>query len=102
MKAESTRAGVSNEGAGETGEPEHSAVSSPRAGLRDKEREWCRAHADELRSLSGEWVILQGERVVGHGKEPAALITEARRQGIKIPYIFYVGEVDQNSATLGL
>ena len=71
-------------------------------GLREKEREWCRTHLKEPRAFSGEWVILEGERFVGHGKNPSALIVDARRQGIKIPYIFHVGEMDPNIANLGL
>ena len=47
-------------------------------------------------------MILEGERVIGHGKDPSALISEARRQGIKIPYIFHIGEANENVATLGL
>ena len=71
-------------------------------GLREQEHAWCRSHVDELRAFSGEWVILEGERIVGHGKDPAALIPEARRQGIKIPYIFHIGEANENVTTIGL
>jgi hypothetical protein len=83
-------------------EPEPGPPPGQRAGLRDKEREWCRTHLSELRGFIGEWVILEGERVVGHGTDSAGLIAKAKRQGIKIPYIFLVREVDSGLATLGL
>lgn len=71
-------------------------------GLREKEHAWCRTHVEELRKFSGQWVILEAERVVAHGKEPSSLLSQARRQGIKIPYIIYVGEANQDVAKLGL
>jgi hypothetical protein len=101
MRAESARTGVPNEGSG-GGEPAHRPVSRAHVDLREKEHEWCRTHPDELRALRGEWVILEGDRIVGHGTDPAALIYEAKRQAIKIPYIFYVREVDGSLQTLGL
>jgi len=70
--------------------------------LREMEHAWCRLHSAELGKYSGEWVILEGERVVSHGKDPSALISEARRQGIRIPYIFRVAEANENVATIGL
>lgn len=89
MKAELTGAG-------------YRPSSASHGGLRDRERAWCRDHADALRAFCGEWVILEGEQVVGHGRDPSPLIAEAKRQGIKIPYIFFVREPDDNVATLGL
>jgi hypothetical protein len=53
--------------------------------LREKELEWRRTHTSELSALAGQWVILEGDNIVVHGTSPAALITEARGLGVKIP-----------------
>jgi hypothetical protein len=45
-----------------------------------------------LRSFAGQWVVLEGEAIVAHGKDPQQVVVEARAKGIRVPYIFYVGQ----------
>ena len=62
------------------------------SGHRIRELEWRRAHREVLRNFVGQWVVLEGEEIVTHGKDPQQVVIEARAKGIRIPYIFYVGQ----------
>ena len=57
---------------------------------RQRELEWIETHTDELRRLAGEWVVLEGEDLVAHGKNATSVVASARRKGIKVPFVFYV------------
>ena len=61
---------------------------------RTRELEWRRAHREVLCNFVGQWVVLEGEEIVTHGKDPQQVVVEARAKGIRIPYIFYVGQAD--------
>ena len=62
------------------------------AGYRTRELEWRCAHREVLRNFAGQWVVLEGEEIVTHGKHPQQVVIEARAKGIRVPYIFYVGK----------
>lgn len=57
---------------------------------RQSEFEWIRTHADVLRRLAGQWVVLEGEEIVAHGKNAARVVGSARRKGIAVPFVLYV------------
>lgn len=57
---------------------------------RQRELEWIETHADQLRRLAGEWVVLEGEDLIAHGKSASRVLASARRKGIKVPFVFYV------------
>lgn len=80
------------------------AVDPPRSviGHRVRELEWCSTHRDELRQYAGQWVVLEGEEVIAHGRDPSVVVAEARARGVAAPYVFYVEVLEQNQATLGL
>jgi hypothetical protein len=69
----------------------HPGLSAP--GHRTRELEWRRTHREVLRNFAGQWVVLEGEEIVTHGKDPQQVVIEARAKGIQIPYIFHVGEL---------
>jgi hypothetical protein len=69
---------------------------------RSRELAWRRDHAALLRRLAGEWVVVEGSELVGHGPEPAPLVAEARQRGIRIPYVFFVEPADKEVIKLGL
>jgi hypothetical protein len=71
-------------------------------GFRYRESKWCRAHAADLKALAGQWVVLEGEKIIAHGTNPGQLIAQAREQGTRIPYVFHVEEENQKIANLGL
>jgi hypothetical protein len=69
---------------------------------RHREIEWLRTHTAELRSYVGEWVVLEAEEIVAHGADAQTVVAEARRRGIKSPYVFYVEPGEAGIAQLGL
>ena len=61
---------------------------------RHREFEWIETHADEMRRHVGEWIVLEGDDLVAHGKNATRVVASARRKGVKVPFIFYVEPVD--------
>jgi len=57
---------------------------------RQREFEWIETHTDEMRRLAGEWVVLEGDQLVAHGKNAARVFATAKRKGIAVPFVFYV------------
>src|SRR5215469_7476855 len=70
------------------------AVAPPVAGSRRARREteirWREAHPEILRQYAGRWIALEGECILAHGVDPAAVAAAARRSGVAVPYIFRV------------
>jgi hypothetical protein len=69
---------------------------------RGREQEWRRIHREILQTFAGEWVVLEGEKIVAHGNDPVQVVAQARAQGIKVPYLFYVEAVDTSVVRMGL
>ena len=42
---------------------------------------------EEAAQYGGEWIAVWGSKVVAHGKDPGAVLDEARRAGAKSPII---------------
>ena len=72
------------------------------AGSRSRELAWKDRHHDLLQTLAGRWVIVEGDELIAHGQDPAALVSAARRRGIQIPYVFFVEPLAQGVAKIGL
>ena len=72
--------------------PDAPARTPPRKQLRHREREqaWRRSNPEVVREYAGQWVVLEGEEIIGHGAEPAKIVQEARNRGIRSPYVFFV------------
>ncbi|MBI3928546.1 MAG: ribbon-helix-helix domain-containing protein [Armatimonadetes bacterium] len=66
------------------------ASGAPPPGDRHRELEWRRTHADLLKQYAGQWVVVEGQELVDHGKDATSVVAEARRRGIVVPYIFRV------------
>jgi hypothetical protein len=60
----------------------------------EKELEWLREHWQEY---LGQWVVLDGKRLIGHGSDPRPLIAQARAEGVKMPFAKYVRDETQPS-----
>lgn len=75
------------------------ASASP---FRNKELEWRRTHAEVLKSLENEWVVLEGDQVVAHGNDPVQVVNEAKSKGVRTPYIFFVEQKPENVVIMGL
>jgi uncharacterized protein DUF5678 len=68
---------------------EANGLSSP-YGYRAVEGEWLEKHPEKLRPHIGEYVVVEGRRIVAHSKDAGEAIKEAKRKGVKIPFIFFV------------
>jgi uncharacterized protein DUF5678 len=82
--------------------PRRRTAFRPLQGHRSRELEWRRTHGEILQAYSGQWVVLEGDRVVAHGYDPVGLIAEARAQGIEVPYVFRVEDSDEDLVSIGL
>ena len=74
----------------------------PRARHRQVEQEWRRSHQDVLLTYADQWVVLEGEKIVAHGEDPAELVELARAKGIDVPYVFYVDPPRPGIVKIGL
>lgn len=72
------------------------------SGHRQRELEWRRTHGERLRAFSGQWIVLEGEEIVAHGRDPVQLVSEAWRKGIRVPYIFFVEVQTEEIVRIGL
>jgi len=70
--------------------------------LRELEDDWCQSHPEALHRYVGEWVVIEGEGILVHGKDPLRLVAEARRMGVRSPYIFFVEGSQPDVIRLGL
>jgi len=76
--------------------------TKPLHGNRVRELAWRREHGDELRAFAGEWVALEGNRIVAHGPDAVRVVTAARAQGIRVPYVFLVEDLADDVVMMGL
>ena len=58
---------------------------------REQEMAWTR---EPDRRYLGQWVALQGSRVVASGIDGKVVYKTAREQGVQIPFMFFVAEPD--------
>jgi hypothetical protein len=70
--------------------------------FRNRELEWRRTHPEILQSFENEWVVLEGEEIIAHGPNPMEVVTKARAEGIKTPYVFYVESFSEDVSKMGL
>ena len=57
---------------------------------RRREDEWCRAHVHELRTLAGQWIVVEGQELVAHHHDPDKALCEARARGVRVPYLLFL------------
>lgn len=69
------------------------AANKPTA-RRDRERAWVDAHRDEY---IGQWIALEGDRLITHGKDSRAVYLAAREAGIEVPFMAHVDPVEEPS-----
>ena len=56
---------------------------------RSHELAWIGQHG---REYPGEWVVLDGNRLIGHGSDPGLLVERARSQGVERPLVTRIEE----------
>jgi len=53
---------------------------------------WIEEHRDEY---AGQYVTLNGEQLISHGPDGRQVLAEARKAGIKIPFIARIESDDE-------
>jgi hypothetical protein len=61
-----------------------------------KESEWLHQH---WREYVGQWVVLDGDRLVGHGPDPRPIYAQARAEGVEMPLVEFI--VDRTQPSMG-
>ena len=54
-----------------------------------KEREWLKQNAAQY---VNQWVVLDGERLIGHGSDPRPIVAQARAEGVRVPFVHFIRE----------
>lgn len=64
-------------------------VRKSRFGVVDvkKQHEWLRQHKHEY---IGQWVVLDGDRLVGSGGDPLPIFQQAKDEGVRIPFVKFI------------
>lgn len=57
-----------------------------------KSREWLQAHRHEY---IGQWVVLDGDRLIGAGDDPLPFIEQARAEGVKSPFMEFIRDTSE-------
>lgn len=63
---------------------DHELRSSPAHLMHERERAWVAAHRDEY---LGQWVALDGDRLLAHGANGREVYLAARAMGIRAPFV---------------
>jgi len=50
---------------------------------------WLAEHRHEY---IGQWIVLDGDRLVGHGKDPKLIVEQARSEGVRFPFVQFIRE----------
>jgi hypothetical protein len=54
---------------------------------RSSEMAWIARHQSEY---AGQWVVLDGDRLIGCGDNPIPIVEQARREGIERPLVVHL------------
>ena len=52
-----------------------------------KTGEWLKQYWHEY---VGNWVVLDGDRLVGYGDDPRPIVAQARAEGVSIPFVEFI------------
>ncbi|MFN7928566.1 MAG: DUF5678 domain-containing protein [Blastocatellia bacterium] len=55
--------------------------------VREREREWLRQH---WREYLGQWVALEGDRLISSGEDARQVFAAARAAGLSVPFVVHV------------
>jgi hypothetical protein len=48
--------------------------------------------AENAKNYIGEWIVLDGARLIGSGENPLPIVEKARREGVEIPFVQFISE----------
>ena len=52
-----------------------------------KEHEWLAQHKHEY---VGQWVVLDKDRLLGHGNDPVPIVRQAQADGVRMPFMIFI------------
>lgn len=64
--------------------------------------EWMNKHPEKLRPYAGEYVVVEGTKVIAHSADAGEAIEAAKRQGITIPFVLFLAPAEPNTFHFGL
>jgi len=74
----------------------------PAVDRRTRELRWRQNNEQLLEGFAGQWLVVEGDQLIAHGQDPAALVAAARRRGIQAPYVFFVEPRTHDTVKIGL
>lgn len=57
-----------------------------------KSREWLKAHRHQY---VGQWIVLDGDRLIGAGDDPRPIVAQARPEGVTTPFVEFICETSE-------
>ena len=60
------------------------------AGRRETELRWLQEHSDRIVEFVGQWIAINGNELVSHGRSLREVREAVRQRGIEQPLMFYV------------
>ena len=71
---------------------------SPRIEKKSREREmqWIENNKDFLETLLGNWIIVEGDKLVASSTDLSIALRKAKSTGINVPFIHFIPESEQN------
>jgi len=70
-------------------------------GAESVEMAWLVRNAEELSQYKGEWLLIQGEQLLVHNHDFAAVRAAVRERQLNSPFVYYVPTDDEsNSVTI--
>ena len=69
---------------------------------RHEELRWIRSHSKELAALDGQWIVVEGARLIASGSRLKDVIARAESVGISNPFVHRVEAPGFNIVRIGL
>lgn len=76
-------------------------ASSSRPKTRENEMMWMGNNKSLLAKLAGNWIVIEGDRLIASSNDFAVVLKESKVRGVEVPFILYVPEPLQD-ATIGI
>jgi hypothetical protein len=57
-----------------------------------KSRQWLKDHRQEY---IGKWVVLDGNRLIGAGADPRPIVSQARAEGVEMPFLKFIRDTSE-------
>jgi len=65
-------------------------VKRPTAPSRQREIEWLSSNTDTLYDYQGNWIAVEGDKIVAWGSDEVDVEMQAKTKGVKVPLLFRV------------